>query len=115
MRILETFLLILYIKNMINILWWMEDILLTLIGLLATAFSVASTFPQIIKALKTKDTEDVSIRFLVVLIIGLFLWAIYVVGRADFVIIIGNSIGVSLNICMLGLKFKYSRRPLEEG
>jgi len=92
----------------------MVDILLTFIGLLATAFSVASTLPQIKKALKTKDTEDVSIRFLVVLIIGLFLWALYGVGRADTVIIIGNSIAVSLNIWMLILKIKYSRKPLEE-
>ena len=92
----------------------MIDILLTFIGLLATAFSVASTLPQIRKALKTKDTEDVSIRFLVVLIIGLFLWAIYGLGRADMVIIIGNSIGVSLNICTLVLKVRYSRKPLDE-
>jgi MtN3 and saliva related transmembrane protein len=92
----------------------MVDILLTLIGLMATAFSVASALPQIKKALKTKDTEDVSIRFLVVLIVGLFLWAIYGIGRADLVIVIGNSIGVSLNIWMLVLKIKYSREPLEE-
>ena len=92
----------------------MADILLTLIGLMATAFSVASTVPQIRKALKTKDTEDVSIRFLVVLIVGLFLWAIYGIGRADMVIVIGNSIGVSLNIWMLVLKIRYSREPLEE-
>lgn len=92
----------------------MVDILLTLIGLMATAFSVASTVPQIKKALKTKDTEDVSIRFLVVLIVGLFLWAIYGIGRADIIIVIGNSIGVSLNIWMLVLKIKYSREPLEE-
>jgi MtN3 and saliva related transmembrane protein len=93
----------------------MVDILLTFIGLLATAFSVASTLPQIRKALKTKDTEDVSIRFLVVLIIGLSLWSIYGLGRADIVILVGNAIGVSLNICMLILKFKYSNKPLEEG
>ena len=92
----------------------MADILLTLIGLMATAFSVASTVPQIRKALKTKDTEDVSIRFLVVLIVGLFLWAIYGIGRADIIIVIGNSIGVSLNIWMLVLKIRYSREPLEE-
>ena len=92
----------------------MTDILLTLIGLMATAFTVASTTPQIKKALKTKDTEDVSIRFLVVLIVGLFLWTIYGIGRADIIIVIGNSIGVSLNIWMLVLKIKYSREPLEE-
>ncbi len=92
----------------------MVDILLTLIGLMATAFTVASTLPQIKKALKTKDTEDVSIRFVVVLIVGLFLWAVYGIGRADIIIVIGNSIGVSLNIWMLVLKIKYSREPLEE-
>lgn len=90
------------------------DILITFIGLLATAFTVASTLPQIRKAIKTKDTDDVSIRFLLVLIGGLFLWVIYGIGRSDVVIIIGNSIGVSLNICMLVLKVKYSKRPLEE-
>jgi MtN3 and saliva related transmembrane protein len=90
------------------------DILITFIGLLATVFTVASTVPQIKKALKTKDTEDVSIRFLLVLIAGLSLWVIYGIGKADIVIVIGNSIGASLNVWMLVLKVKYSRAPLEE-
>ena len=92
----------------------MVDILITFIGLLATAFTVVSTVPQIKKALRTKDTEDVSIRFLLVLIVGLSLWVIYGIGRADIVIVIGNSIGASLNIWMLVLKLKYSKEPLEE-
>jgi MtN3 and saliva related transmembrane protein len=92
----------------------MVDILLTFIGLMATAFTVASTLPQIRKALKTKDTEDVSIRFLLVLIGGLFLWVIYGIGKTDIIIVIGNSIGVSLNIAMLVLKMNYSRKPLQE-
>ena len=92
----------------------MVDILITFIGLLATAFTVVSTVPQIKKALRTKDTEDVSIRFLLVLVAGLSLWVIYGIGRADIVIVIGNSIGASLNIWMLVLKIKYSKEPLEE-
>ncbi len=92
----------------------MADILITVIGLLATAFTVASTVPQIKKALKTKDTDDVSIRFLIVLIVGLSLWVVYGIGRADMIIVIGNSIGASLNIWMLALKVKYSREPLVE-
>ena len=90
------------------------DILITFIGLLATAFTVASTLPQIRKAKKTKDTEDVSIRFLLVLIGGLFLWVVYGIGRSDIVIVIGNFIGMSLNIYMLILKVRYSREPLKE-
>ena len=92
----------------------MADILITFIGLVATAFTVASTVPQIKKALITKDTEDVSIRFLLALITGLSLWVIYGIGRSDIIIVIGNSIGASLNIFMLVLKVKYSREPLEE-
>ena len=92
----------------------MVDLLITFIGLLATAFTVASTLPQIRKAIKTKDTEDVSIRFLLVLIGGLFLWVVYGIGRSDIVIVIGNFIGMSLNIYMLILKLRYSREPLKE-
>ena len=92
----------------------MAELLITFVGLLATVFTVASTVPQIKKALNTKDTEDVSIRFLLVLITGLSLWVIYGIGRADIVIVIGNSIGALLNIFMLVLKVKYSREPLEE-
>ena len=92
----------------------MVDVLLTIIGFMATALTVASTVPQIKKALRTKDTDDVSIRFLIVLIVGLFLWVVYGFGKTDIVIMIGNSISVSLNIWMLALKVKYSRKPLEE-
>ena len=79
----------------------MAELLITFVGLLATVFTVASTVPQIKKALNTKDTEDVSIRFLLVLITGLSLWVIYGIGKSDIVIVIGNSIGASLNIFML--------------
>ena len=92
----------------------MAELLITFVGLLATVFTVASTVPQIKKALNTKDTEDVSIRFLLVLITGLSLWVIYGIGRSDIIIVIGNSIGASLNILMLILKIKYSVEPLEE-
>jgi MtN3 and saliva related transmembrane protein len=76
----------------------MVVILITFIRLFATAFTVASTVPQIKKALRTKDTEDVSIRFLLVLIAGISLRVIYGIGRADIVIVKGKSIGASLNI-----------------
>ena len=92
----------------------MAELLITFVGLLAAVFTVASTVPQIKKALNTKDTEDVSIRFLLVLLTGLSLWVIYGIGKSDIVIVIGNSIGASLNICMLVLKVKYSREPIEE-
>ena len=92
----------------------MVDFLWPIIGFMATGFAVSSTIPQIRKALRTKKSDDVSIRFIIVLIIGLSLWVVYGIGRNDIVIIIGNSIAVALNIFMLFLKIKYSRNPLDE-
>ena len=92
----------------------MVDFLLPIIGFAATSFAVSSTVPQIGKALKTKRSEDVSIRFIIVLIIGLSLWVVYGIGKNDIVLIIGNSIAVALNTFMLFLKIKYSRNPLNE-
>ena len=93
----------------------MEDysgFILPAIGFVATGFAVSSTVPQISKALRTKKSDDISLRFIVVLIIGLSFWVIYGIGKRDVVLIIGNSIAVMLNTILLILKIKYSRDPL---
>jgi MtN3 and saliva related transmembrane protein len=66
--------------------------ILPAIGFVATGFAVSSTVPQISKALRTKKPDDISLRFIVVLIIGLSFWVIYGIGKNDVVLIIGNSI-----------------------
>ena len=92
----------------------MVDVLLLLIGFMATGFAVASSIPQIRKAKRTKKSDDLSIRFIIVLIIGLSFWVVYGIGKNDIVLIIGNLIAVSLNAYLLFLKVKYSKNPLEE-
>jgi MtN3 and saliva related transmembrane protein len=79
---------------------------------MATVFAVSSSIPQIIKALKTRKTDDVSIWLVVVLIIGLSLWVIYGVGINDLLVSIANSIAVAINTFLLILKIKYSRDPI---
>jgi len=92
----------------------MMDFLLYVIGFMAAAFTVSSTVPQIRKAIRIKKSDDVSIRFILLLIAGLSLWVIYGIGKYDIVIIIGNTIAVALNTFMLILKIIYSRNPLDE-
>jgi MtN3 and saliva related transmembrane protein len=92
----------------------MVDFLLPIIGFIATGFAVSSTVPQIRKALRTRKSDDVSIRFIIVLIIGLSFWVMYGIGKNDIVLITGNSIAVALNTFMLFLKIKYSKNPLSE-
>ena len=83
-----------------------------LIGILATIFAVSSTVPQIIKGLKTKKMDDVSVWLITALIVGLSLWVIYGIAKNDTVIAGGNSMGVSLNVILLLLKLKYSQNPV---
>jgi len=90
----------------------MADLMIYSIGILATIFAVSSTIPQILKALRTKKTDDVSIWLVIVLITGLGLWVVYGIVKNDFVLIGGNSIAVLLNSILLVLKIKYSRNPL---
>ena len=75
----------------------MPTIIVTIIGIMATVFAVSSSIPQIIKGLKTRKTDDVSIWLVIVLITGLSLWVIYGIGINDLLISIANSIAVAIN------------------
>jgi MtN3 and saliva related transmembrane protein len=90
----------------------MFDFMLSVIGISASIFALSSTVPQIVKGLKTKKMDDLSIWLILSLIVGLSLWVIYGIGRRDVVIVGGNIVGVSLNLVLLFLKFKYSRNPI---
>ena len=90
----------------------MPTIIVTIIGIMATVFAVSSSIPQIIKGLKTRKTDDVSIWLVIVLITGLSLWVIYGIGINDLLIAIANSIAVAINTFLLILKIKYSRDPI---
>lgn len=87
----------------------MFNFLIAFIGIFATLFAVSSTVPQIIKGIKTKKMDDVSLWLIMVLIVGLSLWVIYGIAMNDIVIAGGNAVGVSLNVIFLLLKIKYSR------
>ena len=90
----------------------MFNFLIPFIGILATIFAVSSTVPQIIKGMKTKKMDDVSVWLIMALIAGLSLWVTYEIAKSDIVIAGGNSIGISLNVILLLLKMKYSRKPI---
>ena len=88
------------------------NFLIPLIGIFATIFAVSSTVPQIIKGIKTRKMDDVSVWLIMALIAGLSLWVTYGIAKNDVVIAGGNSIGMLLNVILLILKMKYSRNPI---
>jgi len=72
-------------------------------------FSLWSTVPQIRKSVKSKKTDDVSKWLIISLIGGLSLWVFYGILKGDIIIVLANAIGVSLNLFLLFLKWRYTK------
>ena len=71
--------------------------------------TACSLLPQVIKTLKEKKAEDVSLLMLLVLMAGLIMWIIYGIKRDDFPIIATNCFSFLVNITMVVLRIKYKR------
>ena len=78
-----------------------------ILGLVAGIFTTAAVVPQIWKAWKTKEVDDVSPGMYFVLVTGLSLWLIYGVLKSDIPIIATNGTALLLNCFMLYLIFRY--------
>ncbi len=80
---------------------------MTLIGLVAAAFTTISYFPQMIKTLRTRHTQDISLLMYVILAAGLFLWLVYGLLLKDPPIIIANAITFLFALTILILKIRH--------
>jgi len=78
-----------------------------IIGLAAGICTAISLLPQVVKTIKKKEAEDVSLLMLVVLGTGLALWIVYGIKRNDYPIIVTNSFSLLVNITMTFLRIKY--------
>lgn len=77
----------------------------TIIGLCAALCTTVSYIPQLKKCWDTGESDDLSLRMLVVLTTGIALWIVYGVMIADFVIILANSVSLLFLTGLLYFKF----------
>lgn len=82
----------------------------TVIGFIAGVLTAISMLPQVIKTMKEKEAEDVSLVMLIVLLTGISLWIYYGIARGDWPIIITNAVSLSINIWMTILRVKYRKK-----
>jgi len=80
------------------------------LGILAGVMTSVSSIPQLIKINKEKEAKDVSLKMVILLIIGVSLWIVYGSIKNDFALIITNSFSVLLNCYLLFLRIKYGHR-----
>lgn len=82
--------------------------LIPYLGYLAGALTVLSLWPQVLRAWRTKQTQDLSVRTFVLFIAAGVLWIIYGVLSTDWPVIATNAGMVVLNGAILVAKLRYS-------
>jgi MtN3 and saliva related transmembrane protein len=80
-----------------------------IIGLAAGVCTAISLVPQVIKTIKEKEAENVSLAMLLVLGTGLALWIVYGIERNDLPIVATNSFSLLVNITMVFLRIRYKK------
>jgi MtN3 and saliva related transmembrane protein len=76
----------------------------TVIGLAAAICTTAANLPQLKKAWTTGQTDDISLKMLLLLACGLGLWVVYGVLQKDIIIILANGVSLALLAGLLYLK-----------
>ena len=79
-------------------------------GYFAAILTTAAFLPQLIKTLKTKKADDVSLTTLVMFIVGVLSWIIYGYEISSSPILVANLITLVLNLFILISKIYFSKK-----
>ena len=82
----------------------------SIIGIAAGVLTSVSLLPQVIKIIKEKEAQDVSLYMLLILISGLALWTVYGFLKSDLPIIFTNCFSLLLNFTLIVLRIKYAKK-----
>ena len=86
-----------------------DDIWVSILGIIAAALVTSSFIPQIFKGYRTKHLDDVSYWLMITICVGMSLWIGYGIIKNDFVIIGANISTIILNIILIVMKLRYSK------
>lgn len=79
-----------------------------LLGLAAGLLTTVGFVPQIVKSLRARRMDEVSMLMPALLSVGMFLWLLYGLIKGDLIIILWNAIGFCLNTGLVCLKLHFS-------
>jgi len=80
---------------------------ITFLGYIAGALTTFAFLPQLIKAIKTKSTKDISLLMFVVICTGISLWLIYGILIDSLPIILANMVTLIIAGAILLLKIRF--------
>ena len=79
-------------------------------GYFAAIFTTLAFLPQLIKTLKTKKAEDVSLITLIMFLTGVLSWIVYGYKISSTPILLANLITFTLNLLILIFKITFSKK-----
>jgi len=86
-----------------------------IIGIIAGIFTSTSLLPQLIKIIKEKKANAISLGMLFVLMTGIALWIYYGILKKDLPIIYTNAFSLLLNIAVVVFSIKYKQKEPGKG
>ena len=87
----------------------MKIVYIEFFGYFAAILTTLAFIPQLIKTLKTKKADDVSLTTLIMFLTGVAAWIIYGIQISSKPILIANAITFLLNFLILVFKLIYSK------
>ena len=79
------------------------------IGVGAGILTAISMLPQLVKIIKEKRTQNISLSMLFILLSGIGLWVWYVILKKYYTIIVTNSFSFIVNLLVLVFSKKYKK------
>ena len=78
-----------------------------MIGTIATVLTTFAFLPQVIKVIKTKDTESIALGMYLMQVLGIALWLAHGLVIQDLPLILANSVSFILSGIILVYKIRY--------
>ena len=80
-----------------------------IIGIASGVLTSISMLPQVFKLIKTKESENISMGMLIVLLTGVAGWIYYGFLKNDWIIILTNAFAFLINFVTMILSVKYRK------
>ncbi|MGG6796225.1 UNVERIFIED_CONTAM: SemiSWEET family sugar transporter [Streptococcus canis] len=78
-----------------------------MIGFVAACLTTFGFVPQVIKVVKTKDTESISLGMYLMAVTGMVLWTLHGLHQGDIAIVLANTVSATLSGIILAYKLIY--------
>lgn len=93
----------------------MGKLLVDAVGVAAGLCSMSSFVPQILKILRERHAESVSLRMYIVTVTGFVLWTSYGFLLGSWPVWLSNAVNLALAATILTLKLRYDAREPQSG